>query len=392
MIKVSNIHLLRPSKNQSRNTPLTEQFSKKVTNKDFAFVKILDQDLKPILNFTKKQKNKFENILVLGIGGSALGGKALIQALKTPYWNLLDNYPKIFFLDTTDPDQIFHLEKLLDLKKTLLIVISKSGSTAESISLFLHFAKLCKENIVIITDPKKGFLKKISEKEKFQTFHIPENLGGRFSVLSPVGLLPAALVGIDIKKLIQGAKKAKIAQAIDLALLQFSQKKDTTVIFPYSYRLENFADWYTQLLAESTGKTAKIGPTPLKATGPRDQHSLLQLFMEGPNNKFFIFIENKKFKHRMKIPPTYKDKQTNYLHNKTFNELISAQLKGTQKALIQKNRPCITITLPEISEETIGELLYLFELQVALLGDLYKVNAFNQPGVELGKKLTRKYL
>lgn len=377
------------------------KFKKKIENKEFGFVELLNQNLKPILDFVKKNQEKFENILVLGIGGSALGEKALIQALKTPYWNFLDKkgrkgYPKIFFLDTTDPDQIFHLAKLLDLRKTLLIVISKSGKTAEPISLFLHFSKLCKKNIIIITGPNRNPLKEISEKENFQTFYIPENVSGRFSIFSPVGLLPAALVGINIKKIIEGAKKTKIKQAIELAEAQFfldaKKNKNITVILPYSERLEKFADWYTQLLAESIGKKAKIGPTPLKATGPRDQHSLLQLFMDGPNNKFFIFIENKKFKHKIKIPAIYKNKQINYLHNKTFNLLISAQLQGTREALMKRDRPCITLTLNEINEEVIGQLFYLFELQVALLGEFYGVNAFNQPGVELGKKLTKKYL
>lgn len=366
--------------------------------------------IKAILDSKKKQQKKWENIVVLGIGGSSLGGIALMQALKGPYYNL-DHKPRLFFADNIDPDQINWLMKL-NLRKTLIIVISKSGGTAETMSQFLIFKKLLKDklkknykkHLITITDEQHGLLREITNNEKLESFIVPPGVGGRFSVLSAVGLLPASLIGINIKKLCQGAKKMDILcqkedlktnPALKLAMAQYlfdrEKKKNMTVLMPYSTNLERFSDWYRQLLAESIGKNEKTGPTPIKALGVTDQHSQIQLYNEGPNNKLIIFIEVENFESQVYIPRTNLE-ALNYMSGKTLNQLIKSELTGTKYSLTKENRPNQTIVLNSIDEEAIGGLLYLFEVQVALLGELYRVDAFNQPGVEAGKIMAKKIL
>ncbi|MFA6550741.1 MAG: glucose-6-phosphate isomerase, partial [Candidatus Gracilibacteria bacterium] len=210
---------------------------------------------------------------------------------------------------------------------------------------------------------------------------------------------------IDINKILKGAISAKnifektpnTHPASILAEMQFKtytkQKKPITVIFPYSKKLNSFADWYIQLLSESIGKNEKIGPTPLKAIGVTDQHSQLQLFMDGPNNKFIIFIEIENFENKIKISgESLKNSTLSYLQNVEMGQLLNAEKRAIEEAFNKKGRPSITLKLNKLNEENIGSLIYIFELQVALLGEIFNVNAFDQPGVELGKKLTKKYL
>ena len=251
-------------------------------------------------------KGRFENILVLGIGGSALGGIAVTEALLKPYWNLLseeqrEGMPRIFFLDNIDPDTINGLFEVLDLKKTLVNVITKSGSTAETMSQFMIVKdKLEKElgdnyryNIVATTDKKTGILRQIAEQEGYKTFVVPDDVGGRFSVFSAVGLLPFALVGLDIDEMVNGIKDMDLAlkntdihnniaaqNALIHYLLDTKKGKNLSVMMPYSSRLKYVSDWYVQLWAESLGKNkdkdgndVNIGPTPIKALGATDQHS-----------------------------------------------------------------------------------------------------------------------
>lgn len=366
-------------------------------------------------------ENRFDNILVLGIGGSALGGLAVTEALLKPYWNLLskeqrNNYPRIFFLDNIDPDSITGLLEILDLKKTLVNVITKSGSTAETMSQFMIIKdKLERElgddyrkNIVATTDKNVGVLKQIAEQEGYKTFIIPDDVGGRFSVFSAVGLLPFALVGIDIDEVINGIKDMDLALkntdineniAAQNALIHFlmdTQKgKKISVMMPYSSRLKYVADWYVQLWAESLGKeknlngeTVHVGPTPVKAVGATDQHSQIQLYNEGPNDKIINFIRVKKFDNDLEIPKIFEYTGIGYLGGKTLNDLMNAEADATRVALSDYNKPTVTITLPEINGYYVGQLLYMFEVQTAIAGALYNIDAFNQPGVEQAKNYT----
>lgn len=366
-------------------------------------------------------KDRFENILVLGIGGSALGGIAVTEALLKPYWNLLpaskrNNYPKIFFLDNIDPDQIKSLLDLLDLKKTLVNVITKSGSTAETMSQYMIVKDIMerelgddyRRNIVATTDKKTGILRQLADQEGYKTFVVPDDVGGRFSVFSAVGLLPFALVGIDIDEIISGVKDMDLAlkntdifeniaaqNALIHYLMDTQKGKKLSVMMPYSSRLKYISDWYVQLWAESLGKEVNnegekinCGPTPLKALGATDQHSQIQLYNEGPNDKIINFIRIDEFDNTVQIPKIFEYTGLCYLGGKTINDLINAEADATKVALVDFERPNVTISIPKISGYYVAQILYLLEIQTAIAGELYNINTFNQPGVEQAKNYT----
>ena len=366
-------------------------------------------------------KGRFENILVLGIGGSALGGYAVCEALLKPYWNLLteeqmNNLPRIFFLDNIDPDQMNALLDILDLKKTLVNVITKSGSTAETMSQFMIIKdRLEKElgdnyirNIVATTDQNVGILRQISNEEGYKTFVIPDDVGGRFSVFSAVGLLPFALVDINIEELMQGVKDMDLAlkntdirhniaaqNALIHYLLDTQKGKNITVMMPYSNRLKYVSDWFAQLWAESLGKEYNLdgnrvhnGQTPVKALGATDQHSQIQLYNEGPNNKLINFIRVKEFDTNLEIPKIFGFTGIGYLGGKTINDLINAEADATRVALTDYKRPNVTIYMDKVDAYNIGQLLYMLEVQTAIAGELYNIDTYNQPGVEQAKNYT----
>lgn len=366
-------------------------------------------------------QDRFENILVLGIGGSALGGLAVTEALLKPYWNLLsseqrEGLPRIFFLDNIDPDTMAGLLGILDLKKTLVNVITKSGSTAETMSQFMIVKNLMeaelgddyRKNIVATTDKRTGVLRQIAEQEGYKTFVVPDDVGGRFSVFSAVGLLPFALVGIDIDEITNGIKDMDLllkntdineniaAQNALIHYLMDTQKgKNLSVMMPYSSRLKYVSDWYVQLWAESLGKNkdkdgneVQIGPTPIKALGATDQHSQIQLYNEGPNNKVINFIRVKEFGNTLEIPPIFEYTGIGYLGGKTINQLINAEADSTRVALADYQRPTVTITIPKINGYYVAQLLYMLEVQTAIAGELYNIDTFSQPGVEQAKNYT----
>ena len=374
-----------------------------------------------VKEFASMVKGRFENILVLGIGGSALGGIAVTEALLKPYWNLLtpeqrNGAPRIFFLDNIDPDSITGLLNILDLKKTLVNVITKSGSTAETMSQFMIVKdRLEKElgadyrkNIVATTDKKTGILRQISEQEGYKTFVVPDDVGGRFSVFSAVGLLPFALVGLDIDEIINGIKDMDLAlkntdineniaaqNALIHYLMDTKKGKNLSVMMPYSSRLKYVSDWYVQLWAESLGKNkdkngndVNIGPTPIKALGATDQHSQIQLYNEGPNDKVINFIRVAEFDKTLEIPHIFEYTGIGYLGGKTINQLINAEADSTRVALSDYNRPTITITIDRVDGYNVAQLLYMLEVQTAIAGELYNINTFNQPGVEQAKNYT----
>ncbi len=366
-------------------------------------------------------QGRFDNILVLGIGGSALGGLAVTEALLKPYWNLLseeqrNGLPKIFFLDNIDPDTITGLLNVLDLKKTLVNVITKSGSTAETMSQFMIVKNILEKelgdeyryNIVSTTDKKTGILRQISEQEGYKTFVVPDDVGGRFSVFSAVGLLPFALVGIDVDEIMNGIKDMDLAlkntdifeniaaqNALIHYLMDTKKGKNLSVMMPYSSRLKYVSDWYVQLWAESLGKNkdkegndVHIGPTPIKALGATDQHSQIQLYNEGPNDKVINFIRVAQFDNTLEIPNIFEYTGIGYLGGKTINQLINAEADSTRVALADYNRPTVTITLEKVDGYNIAQLLYMLEVQTAIAGELYNIDAFNQPGVEQAKNYT----
>jgi len=394
--------------------PMVGEIFKLKNKPGYSFLKLPDYNglTEKIKKFANEQKKfKWENIVVLGIGGSALGGIALRDTLLGPY-HFLKKKTHLFFLDNIDPDDVFQLFSLIKFEKTLFIVISKSGGTVEPMALYNIAKKMFvrkkiknyQKHFIFITDPKKGILRTIGKKERITMFDVPPDVGGRFSVLSEVGLVPAALAGIDINALLKGAKKMReiiwkskplVNPALILAVLQylFDKKKNKimTVMMPYSNCLFRFSDWYRQLLAESIGKNKNSGPTPINALGVTDQHSQLQLYNEGPENKWFIFLHVLKHKNDLSLSAGL-PKDIGFLNNKKLSELIDAAYIGTSESLAKNCRPNITVLVPTINAEVLGSMFMLFEFQVALLGLLYKVDAFNQPGVEESKIITKKIL
>ena len=372
---------------------------------DLPYDKEVIQEIKA---YAEEAKERFKNFVVLGIGGSALGAIAIHRALNHPYHNLV-KFPRMFFMDNVDPDKFSSLLEFIKPEETLFNVITKSGSTTETISNFLiarkfledRLGKKYKDHIIVTTDPKKGFLREISEKEGYKSFSIPENVGGRYSVLSPVGLLSAAISGVDIEEMLSGAKYMdKLCKeedifknpayfaAILLYLLDCKKGKNIHVLMPYSERLEDFADWFRQLWAESLGKDG-IGPTPIKALGVTDQHSQIQLYMEGPNNKVIIFMEIEEFEKDLVIPSYYKERdEVNYLLNHRLSELINKEKLATEVALTENKRPNCSYKIKKLNPFSLGALFFLFEVKTAFIGFLYGINPFNQPGVEEGKKNT----
>ncbi|MDD3840494.1 MAG: glucose-6-phosphate isomerase [Clostridia bacterium] len=377
---------------------------------------------KEIMEFSKSIKEKIDNFVVLGIGGSALGNIALNYAINKPYYNLLTKEqrkgcPRLFVLDNIDPEFISGFLEILDLEKTAFNVITKSGGTSETMSSFMVFRKAlidkigeqrARDRIIVTTDSKKGSLLEISKKYGYKAFYIPENVGGRFSVLSPVGLLSAAVCGIDIMQLLDGAKYMdEICKGDDVfknpaymngLLHHIAMKKDKniSVMMPYSQSLKYISDWYSQLWAESLGKKYDIkgnivntGQTPVKALGVTDQHSQIQLYNEGPNDKVITFIRVENFEDTVEIPNMFEDMENvSYLGGHTMNQLINYEQRATEIAVTKSGKLNCTIILPEINEFTIGQLLYMFELETAFVGELLQINAFDQPGVEEGKNAT----
>lgn len=366
-----------------------------------------------------KIKTKFDNLVVLGIGGSGLGVRCLTQALLKPYYNYLisskrNGYPRIFICDNIDPDFYKGLIDQLDIKKTCFCVISKSGNTVETISQFYCVRELMikhvgtehyRDNVVVITDPVEGPLRKFAKENNITSFAISPNVGGRFSVLTPVGLFPAACVGIDIAGLMAGAaevvkqcetpeleKNAVYNTAAINYLLWMKKGKNISVMMPYADSLSLFADWYAQLWGESLGKDGK-GQTPMKALGVTDQHSQLQLYREGPNDKVITIVGVEKFREDLTLPNMHeKDSPFEYLSGHKMSDILHAEQVATTKALTQARRPNMTITLPEMNAHHLGSLFMFYQIITAITGSLLKINAYNQPGVELGKKLTKEIL
>lgn len=378
--------------------------------------------LKDLEKYAQGVKGQYEDLVVLGIGGSSLGGFALLKALLHPYWNQLskekrNGFPRFHFLENVDSDQIAGLLDILDPKTTLVNVITKSGTTAETMSAFMTFkawlekalgADQARKNIVATTDPAKGILRPIADQEHYPTFEVPDDVGGRFSVFSAVGLLPAILCGVDVAALLQGIRDldAKLQNpdihqniAAQNALIQYlfyQREKHVSVFMPYSYRLAPVSDWYVQLWAESLGKrvdldgrVVNVGPTPVRAVGVTDQHSQVQLFNEGPFDKVVTFVQVQQPDQDLTIPqafPQFEDLA--YLGGRTFQQLMQAEFESTRASLTRNGRPSVTLEVPKVDAYHVAQLLYFLEVQTAIAGALFNIDPFDQPGVELAKKYT----
>lgn len=371
-----------------------------------------------VLEYVARTRGRYRDVVLLGIGGSALGPIALRNALRPPQWNSLpdaarDGLPRLHVLDNVDPITISATLERVQLADTLFLVVSKSGGTAETMAQYLivrgrlEAAKLpLVDHLVFVTDPQKGALRPIANAEGIPALDIPANIGGRFSVMSPVGTLPAALIGIDIEAMLAGAGDMVERCASDqlsknpagvFAVLQYLA--DTTVgkhiqiLMPYADPLRDMAAWFVQLWAESLGKvrgtTEHVGPTPVPALGATDQHAQVQLFMEGPLDKTVTFLAVETPERDVTIPGAHGDvADLAYLGGHSLWELLNTERRATAGALATRGRPSMTITMPRIDAWHLGALMMLLEIATAYAGSLYGINAFDQPGVELGKRYT----
>lgn len=376
--------------------------------------------IEDILATAKYVRKNFEYFVVLGIGGSALGPIAAFQAICHLHYNDLPKRkrkgPKFYVEDNVDPERMTALLDVIDVEKTMFNVITKSGSTSETMTQYLIIndiltSKLgdkAKDHIIATTSRATGNLIKIAQKEGYKTFYIPDGVGGRFSELCPVGLFPAAVNGIDIKALIGGAKymdeqcqsanvkKNPALMAGTLQYMAMQKGKNISVMMPYADGLKYIADWYCQLWGESLGKNKNLdgsacnkGQTPVKALGVTDQHSQVQLYAEGPFDKVITFIGVDEYRSEVKIADGCEEfPNVNFLCGHTMNELIQAERKATEYAITKAGKMNHTIMLPQLNEFTLGQLLMFFMLKTAYTGALLGIDTFNQPGVEEGKNAT----
>ncbi len=361
----------------------------------------------------------FDDLVVLGIGGSALGNIALRSALRSPRWNEWDDQrragkPRMHVLENIDPTSMYELLDRINIERTLFIVISKSGGTAETMAQYLIVRERLENalgdrhhnHLVFITDPGKGALRALALAEGTVTFDIPANVGGRFSVLSPAGLFPLAAIGVDIRALLAGAREMITrCESDDLsknpagtfALLQWLADTQlgchNHIMMPYSDPLREFSAWWVQLWAESLGKVrpdgTSVGPTPIPALGVTDQHSQVQLFMEGPRDKTVTFINVKKTPVDIAIPKLHEAvTELAYLGGHTLKELLDVERRATAAALAQRGKPSMTIHLDQVDAQHVGGLIMMLEYATIYAGALYGIDPLDQPGVELGKKFT----
>jgi glucose-6-phosphate isomerase len=388
----------------------TEEAHGQIKNRlwpELAFIDLLYQDTSGIKNTARYIRETSENFLILGIGGSALGPRAILEALS-PFHNL-QKRPRVFIYDNVDPRTLNHIFSLIDLKKTSVNVISKSGSTAETAASFMvlwdeikrMLGRVASKRFIVITDPEKGNLRRIVNDEGLMSLIIPRGVVGRYSVLSSVGLLLAEVIGIDSDEMLKGAvdinnkcsepelwKNPAYLFGALLYLLDREKKMTINVIVPYADSLKPLSEWFCQLWAESLGKEGK-GLTPYPSVGTTDQHSQLQLWIDGPHDKVIIFIRINDYGVDIKIPKVFKDIEgLSYLSGYTFSELIKAEEEATELALAKAGRPNMTIIIPQVDAYHIGQLFHFFELATAFIGSLYRINPFNQLGVEEGKNLT----
>ena len=407
---------------------ISERIEEKRNSGEYGFYRLPydSETVDTVLRMAEKYQGMFDDFVVLGIGGSALGGKSLFQSLCNPLHNLLslekrNRIPRIHFLDNVDPATIKSLLGFVNPDKTLFNVITKSGTTVETISQFLIVLKILEdksgkkataEHLVITTGgDASSSLYKVARENGYSLLTVPENVGGRFSVFSPVGLFPGAMMDIDINTLLAGARfmdektrtgniwenPAYMSGALHY-LADTRKGLNITVMMPYSNSLYQVAYWFRQLWAESLGKkmmvsgeTVNSGQTPVAALGATDQHSQLQLYTEGPFDKMITFLKVENHGSNLEIPESPEDEYS-YLAGHSIEELVNAEMESTRLSLTEAGRSNMSLVLPEISAFTIGQLLFMLEVQTVFTAGLYDVNPLDQPGVEASKRYIKEML
>jgi glucose-6-phosphate isomerase len=372
--------------------------------------------------FAAEARERYSDFILIGIGGSSLGAIATVQALTNPYRNLLPassrGGPRFFVLDNPDPEKVVAALALVDLPNTLINVVTKSGQTAETMANFLAARQAledavgrtqARKQIVATTDPASGLLRQLADQEGYRTFPVPPGVDGRMTVISAVGLLPAALCGCDIDGLLAGARAMRercasgdvrenpgyLLAAISI-LADTRLGKSILVTMPYADALFGLTDWFRQLWAESLGKRLSVdgsetfaGQTPVKALGAIDQHSQIQLYTEGPNDKLICLIDVERYRASVMVTDVPAGTpELDYLQGAELGQLLRHERHATAWALTEARRPNYTIAAPTIDAKILGEFFYLYELQTVMGGALLNVNPFGQPGVEAGKNAT----
>lgn len=372
-----------------------ERVDQSIQEKKYGFINILqDQAVLREIRLVYSSLRWAKTLVVVGIGGSDLGARALQNALEVE----LPPMDVIFHGDSTDPTAITRLMRLIDLEETVFCIISKSGETIETISQYVFFKNVMKkqkedwaEHFLFITDKSKGILRKEADKFGILTVSIPDDVGGRFSVQTSVGLIPALAMGIDVDQFLLGAADfAKDLSEIssEIAKTQFllyQQGLKVNVLMPYSTQLQEFGRWYRQLWAESLGKDGK-GILPIKAFGPADQHSQNQFYMEGSLLHSLLFIKVAEREDDYPIEDVDVE-GVEYLEGHSFHEILNAEQEASALALRKLGRPSATITIEKLNAYSLGQLTMMFELAVVYLAEMLEVNAFDQPGVEEGKQM-----
>ena len=389
------------------NTKINQDFSSVISkeSEEIGFYHLCDADTSAYKTYAKSVNHK--DIVVVGIGGSALGTLAIYHFL-----GLGQSFKKnLHFIDTTDPLVLQQKIDQINLDDALFIIISKSGTTVETVAALKYlqtFVPISKENYAVITD-KGSALEEFADVYSLKVFNIPDNVGGRFSVLSAVGLVPLAIIGVDIDALLEGAKNIKtsffdnegyceklLTKATYYA--QASNAYNINCLFSYSEAFREFNAWYVQLWGESLGKRQRhsqqhVGLTPVGLIGPTDQHSFLQLIVDGKRDKTVTVIKINDFENSIKIPDVSLPalEKLDILNGYGFSELINMQADAMIESLEHLEFiPLDVIEIDKVNEKTIGELIYYYELLTALVAQMLDINAYDQPGVEMGKIILKE--
>ena len=388
------------------------------------FPNLPEQDWSELLTYAQEAQRRFEHLVVLGIGGSALGARAVYSALVRPHSGKHRDGrerqgPTLHVIDNVDPLTLVDLLDELNLDKTLFNVVTKSGNTIETMSAFFLVRERLiadfglsgyRERVVCTTDPARGALRQIVKQDHLRSFEVPPGVGGRFSVLTAVGLLPLAICGLDVTALLKGARDARdnafeptvetniAAMFAATQVLLYDRQVHDVVLMPYSDALIDSAAWFVQLWAESLAKRVPgtdsvVGPTPIAARGATDQHSQLQLYMEGPATKNIVFIEVAQEGEPTVVPNVRAQSEgLAHLGEKPLHAIQLAELEGVRAGLAEEARPTSTFHFDDVSAETLGAFLMTLECATSIAGSLLGIDPFNQPGVELGKRFAHGLL
>lgn len=417
-LHTQDLESLQPRVVQAHDRLTARRSAKQLRFRDLPYDK---REVHNIVELARQVRSEFDTLVVLGIGGSALGTRALYQALCPPFHDhrpgTAERGVRLIVADNIDPRRFGALLDEVDPHRTAFNVISKSGETAETMSQFLIVReRLLKmlgavdysRHVVMTTDADAGALRQIVNDEGFRSLAIPPGISGRYSVLSAVALFPAAVAGIDVTELLAGAaamdercaspslfENPAYLHGAAHYLAHVARQKTVQVIMPYSDGLRGLADWFVQLWAESLGKAVDVdgqpvhgGQIPVAAVGASDQHARLQLFAEGPNDKILTFVRVEDHGTRLEIPQGYGDLESvSYLGGRTLGDLLNLEQRATEVSLGALGRMSTTLYVPRLNGFTLGQLFYLLEVQAVFVATLYRVDPFNQPGIEAGKRL-----